>query len=521
MEKLLSPPPAETIEQTVVNDAVVDADFLKDLGFDVETRETTLAELREIYGARIFRYGQYSGTVADMEAMCPAFGEKLEQGTAAAMAWLEANDQPEQLLDDDEELESPDDDAKLTQDAEQVADKKPQQDESDSNAQPPKEYLPVVTPNKPDNNYETETLIPKLFVVPEKRAYTNDVQAIYEPEQVQEASIATEVDSSIRLSSIEPQETSESEDTVTLHAATTEQVASKFVDIASAETMQHESVVELAVERQEFGPAEAPVLQQSQETELSHEEGAVNVDEPKLLDESYSIPAILPKESEHIIGTDTAKDNSEAVESNYWYADESPEDTEQSAEEVFLDAFEADETFADEPSGVERSAAFVSEAPSALSEIIAMELEENDTTAPEVVAEITQILSELTEQPPNSELETNVTEVYHRVAVVMHAMENLEKARSKEQCTAALEELRTALVELLLQLGYEDAELTARRMLRQYDIATIKKYIATMMRTFLTVRAKETNPMSLTSKIQMPYHLYGAHAVRMVVNLVA
>lgn len=524
MEKLLSPPPLETTEQIADSDAGVDASFLMELGIDVGVREATLVELKEVYGARIFRYGQYMGTVADMKASCPAFGETLQQGTAAAMAWLEANDQPEQLLEDDEDLESKNDETKLLDETAQIADEKPQNDEADSHTQPTKAYRPVATPDAHDNTHDTEVIIPNLFVVPESREYTNDVQVIYEPEQVQEAPIATEVDSSIPLPNIEPQETVEDSEARSVHAVATEHADTEVFEVTDHEaTMQNDIATGYVMEiRDAKHSAVVPTLHNERENDQPSVVSADAAYEPEFIDESYTVPVVPIGEGEQITIPDAAEYPAETTELNYWHVEEAAHEPEDSVDEVSLGALTEKQEVTTRPrSETERSVVSMREMPTALGEIVAMELEENDTTTREVMGEVTRAMAELTEQPPRGESETNMTAVYHQVAATMHAIEVLEKAHSKEECKVALEELRTKLVELLLQLGYEDAELAAQRMLRQYDIATIKKYIATMMRTFLTVRAKELKPVSLKSTMQMPYHLYGAHAVRMVVNLAA
>ncbi len=69
-----------------------DDDFLKDLGFNPENRETTLNELEAMFGGRIFHYDDArTGTVRVMASLCPAFYDILEQGTPSAAAWLIAN----------------------------------------------------------------------------------------------------------------------------------------------------------------------------------------------------------------------------------------------------------------------------------------------------------------------------------------------------------------------------------------------------------------------------------------------
>lgn len=146
---------------------------------------------------------------------------------------------------------------------------------------------------------------------------------------------------------------------------------------------------------------------------------------------------------------------------------------------------------------------------------------EQDGAVHEASPEVGEIVAQLVGQSPNSQPEATVDILYMQADATIRKVENLERARTAEDCRESLEDLRMELATLLQQLGYTDADAVAERLTKQYDIATLKKYIAVLMRSFLMAQTKNEKTKSARSKVHVPYHRYGAKAVQMVVSLVS
>lgn len=103
---------------------------------DMESYDQNFARLVEHFGSRVFRYGGYSGTVADMIA-CPPFQDQVEAGFDAAVAWLEAHDGQGDAEESDDD-EAPVEDELFGLDAESQLEESPPETEN-SYAQPERE----------------------------------------------------------------------------------------------------------------------------------------------------------------------------------------------------------------------------------------------------------------------------------------------------------------------------------------------------------------------------------------------
>lgn len=197
-----------------------------------------------------------------------------------------------------------------------------------------------------------------------------------------------------------------------------------------------------------------------------------------------------------------------AHENNEFDGDEASEETDEYAQEEPL---ETAEVTTDITSNAEDQI-------QPFEQVIVMEQQEDEASSS--ISETRELVVELTGQEPETITEIESPKVYHYADETIRRIEILEQAQTAAECKEAVEGLHDELVLLLEHLGYSDAETIAERLTKQYDLATLKKYIAILLRASLLMQTKDEKPTASPAASQLPYHLYGAQAVRMVVRFV-
>ncbi|MFZ1301863.1 MAG: hypothetical protein WAQ27_04810 [Candidatus Microsaccharimonas sp.] len=463
-----SPFDQEVISDTNI-DVEIDAEFLKDLGFNIETRQQIKAELKERFAGRIFHYGPYSGTVDEMEA-CPMFEEMLERGVEAAADWLETNDETKKKnTEEDASEDKPDESANLFAQPE---------DDSESTVEPKLEKT---------HSEQADASLSKPEATKIKKTKTAEVA-----KSVEVTEVTVEPPTRLKIETIMP--------TIVLVAE------SKQTDEATVE-----------FEAPKVVAAEEPVVEIDTKTE------------PVLEVETFHIPIIedeQPKPEPVLFESPVELE----IEPIVVARDEQIFEKEQVIEEEELDLeYEGgseieskslfvlpdfNEVYGDED---EPNPEVLTQIP-VLPELVEIG-ESSEASEPSLQPEIIELVIDLVAAHPDIETEAPPEVIYDQAITVLRTIRVLETAVTAAECREALQAIREALASLLTQLGYADTSPIVERLMRQYDIATLKMYIETLAQAVRT--AERIKPSTVLKKIRSAteYYRYGAQAVRMVVRV--
>lgn len=542
MEKLNSPPPVvETDPVDTTPDLGFSDDLLKDIGLNNEIdREEVLSQLETMYGGQVFKYGPYQGTVRDIADLCPAFNSVLKQGDVAAIAaWLEANNETSEEEEPKEELIDDE-----SQDKEEVDEK----DENLKQTDEKKEEQQVPEPKQEKSEKEELKTLQKLEETSELEAVEsteieNEDVATLNP--VQESENRTEAP--VEIIKQDVQDISESE-LVSEKATITEDQSPKesiLEDVVSSPENISEIIVDepIAIENEiEITPEPENIVSEAEETDINIEnEAKLPTNELESIEGSIAELAqpiegdepegVLPHESIEEIIPEIPKEYFEETEFQY----EKPAIFENS--EI---NFDLEETLIkeDPPTLIDMALELEQESElepkleldpnSETGELVNIinEDQENIFDSTELVPEITEIISELTQEVPKIELDDKAEshfefeplQIYQQAYSVVKKIELLEKARTAEECKEALKDLRIELADLLQKFGYTEYDYLVERLIQSYDVATLKKYMAAMMQKIIKSRKAKVRRNRQT-KI-LPARKYGSTAVRRVINLI-
>ena len=495
-----------------------DADYLRELGYDPETRSDTLDALNTLYGDRVFHYEPYFGTVADMEARCPDFGEKLEQGVAAASEWLETNDQPQQIEEDDEtELANAEDDTtRSVQEVEET--KEPKEVSLKRETKEQESAGDTERPADDEVRHSAKVREPEVSV---GREYTPEatVVEVHTPEHSETIGallqVAVDADrgngAALPLAdTVRERETSEPQEQASLEVIDSIHVGS-FAVRASDDSQQ--------------SPRYA-LRQVIEFPQVVANELATASDDDMPLPKS---PSQISDAVEQIVeGEDVAV-------TDFWYAGDvvaseeqsssvTAEGTELAAEMTVVGTADDNAPVLDVPLNLAPSVPEVDDVLPKFSDVLMAEQREtpSDSEVPlAVLPEAVAVVTELIGQEPDVPVAVEIAGLYEQSDNVGRAIEQLQRAQTVEDCNESLNELRIELAILLRALGYTNAESMAEKLIKKYDVAALKSYIAALMYAFQVAEAKDEKSAVSQAGVQVLYHLYGAHAVRMVVNLVS
>lgn len=546
MERPASYAPAEAIESADSAESDFDFDdFLNEMGVDLETRDATLVELEATYGGRVFRYGQYTGTVADMAVSCPAFRDILEQGVGAATSWLESNDEPEAEEDEDEKIvaDGAEDETPQSEEPQQAEQSKEVQSTVDDrnhsainipqdiqhpndktenetpDASTYSEAMPDTTPIGQHTLQHDAPVVSREIIDP-----NSEVNVTYDPvvqNTVEQLESITPANSSEPQVEVEPQfgDVPNANPASVNNELVQSVEADDLAKFMSSDAVVEEAAVEQPVVVNESVDAVAP---------FAKNEYTVNNDKVALAGADYKgdvyedSVAHLQDDEPVVNATAVAVKEAPLDEVDFWHGSDSAQELygeEQQPGEMMTTYDDASIDIAREnnnfvPNSMTEQDTNISE----IDEALAVEPSEGTDEARPVPPEVVEVIAELTGQIPDELPEVRTIDLYVQANATVRAIEVLEKARSAEDCKEALEVLRVELETLLQRLGYADAQAMAERLTRHYDIASLKKYIMLLSRTFLLEQMKDEKPQTLPVKPDVPYHRYGAQAVRMVVD---
>ena len=530
MEKLNSPPPvAETKPEDENSNLEFSDDLLKDIGINTEVnREETLSQLEVMHGGRVFAYGQYSGTVREIADSCPAFNFVINNGVEAAAAWLEANDEVEEISEDEPEdneelVEEPESkkEADKIQEEQQTSEKEPEKIEKKTEKKLEKETPEITEPVKLVEVKKDEDIT--SIATKESEAKNKDValknkEDFKEPNKIEIKAETIEVAKDQNL----------------------EEAVDRVEEVTSNPELEFEDILDSSENMPEIIEDEPEVLEDKLTENIENE---AKISETEEIEPSKPIkkPAleivqpldkIEPKE----------KQNLELIE------EVAPESTEQTLEETEIQ--DEEPVISENPEKVlDSEEALVEEdQPTIIDRVLESELEQQsepelelqpDDSIPEVgelvdiinedqenvfdttelVPEITEIISELTQEVPKIELdeEFEPIQIYQQASSVIKKIELLEKARTAEECKEALKDLRIELADLLQKFGYTEYDYLVERLIQNYDVATLKKYMAAMMQKIIKSRKAKVRRDRQTKVL--PARKYGSLAVRNVINL--
>lgn len=493
MEPFGGRPTFETVNEA--SHIELDDDFLKEIGFDVEGREQTLSQLESMFGERVFRYGEYTGTVNDMASSCPAFGDILEQGAPSAAAWLEANDEPVQERQETQETVEEE-----TGELELPALRKGVDGEPDS--EPAEKPATRVVEASPEKEAEPDTSEPNVIhVEPEKPSPLNLVQA--------------EVIEPLEKSDDAPEGTSEAappKESVTAP----EQVGVTRKQVADSDKPNQ---TEQLSSKKDFAQQIPDVGVESIAAAEEHIEMLIVQDE-----------VVLPSAAEHEqLGLLVAEDEISEIDLNEQrYSAPDPDrvtNHDETDEHFSLTDFllEADEEFDSYNEVTPEDLEILGSVP-VLENQIDRSLIEHSVGTGEVEpihTEVVELLTRIIPEIPEINIELN-DEVLVGVALqatsTLEAIKVLEKASTAEECREALGQVREELVNLLARLGYEDADIIAERLLKQYGLQTLTTYIMRLLNILSSSQELLSHQAVRVASAISPRH-YGVHAVRSIVNL--
>jgi hypothetical protein len=532
MEKLNSPPPvAETKPEDENSNLEFSDDLLKDIGINTEVnREETLSQLEVMHGGRVFAYGQYSGTVREIADSCPAFNFVLNNGVEAAAAWLEANDEPEETTEDESEnneelVEEPDEKEKedeKTQEEQQTSEKEPEKIEKKTEKKLEKEIPEITEPLKLVEVKKDEDIT--SIATKESEAKNKDValknkEDFKEPNKIEIKAETIEVAKDQNL----------------------EEAVDRVEEVTSNPELEFEGILDSSENTSE-------IIENENEVSEIEEPEAIQKDEAKAVPaESIKKPAlelvkpldeIEPKETQKLeLIKEVTPESIKNVFEETKIPDEEPFILENP--EIMLDSEEAlveeeQPTIIDRVLESELEQQSEPELEIQLNDLnskagelvdIINEDQENVFNTIELVPEMSEIISELTQETPKVELSMQVelnqdfepTQIYQQASIVIKKIEILEKARTAEECKEALKGLRLELADLLQKFGYTEYDYLVERLIQNYDVATLKRYMAAMMQKIIKSRKTKSHRNRQTKDLSA--RKYGSPAVRNVINL--
>ncbi len=524
-----------------------------------KTYEETMNELEEHFGGRVFTYGSYSGTVRDL-SKCPAFMRQVDGGFEAACDWLLAHDG--QGVEEDEE-ETPTDDAEAGE-SEKATDTK----ETEKSTPPVEEKKPEPTAQvKSDEPTSIKTETPPVTsqtpvetVVSERSAGKEVVEVPSQPQsheirdESQQAS--AEATTEIFTQPMIPASDTQNEQPESVAPLTTEEVVSEYdasdtsdpVPVPIIETSVTTSPVEsldatdmvdiprVTVEQVEVPPsqplAEQPeqiepiVFEDVQQDDVYDTEFKVEVGAADSIDE----PETLVAEPELEFVSDPDPDSNVELQSVIYDSEETLPSTDTTLESVkdtvvretvriILDETMSDETETTMIEQVLASQATDIETESVLDDVI------EELYEPQPLDEITlEFISDMVGDAPNEKVEDDSVapvQIFQRAAVVAYRIDRLSAATTASECHEELNLLRVELINLLKLVGYTNPEQVAEELLHRYDVASLRKFMKSLIRTVtISQGVKVSSAHTRVESVMMNYQ-YGSRAVRMSVVLAA
>ncbi len=558
MTETLQPESSFVAENELTDEQLYAASFENN-----DETEAALVQLEVEFGDRIFNYKSYSGTVAQLYSSCPAFPIVLAKGYDYARNWLEGNDQPAEDTpdsneDDNTEPDSepdadesgsvgniePDvkaDDTRAVAEAESARDISGKTSEANVATRSPgsgeatKALQAAVIARREGAKQRESTALSAPLVEKKQSKSDSGVQLIAERDERNDSSVkVVPADDQSKLQEAQPQVTEIIESHIDNKAG---------VDSSSELLPEHtpelaKLPIQPAVEVTRIGeidgdannePTPNDGLEQLDgyilhdqpalhvPTEFIGEVLTVDVTEPRsdqveLTESQEAEPrAAVIETTERVEIVDTIDDESDIIP----FSDIA---TQEGITEEY-DVAEEDPAVARTHEMLELYESNMDE-PSVETEIGVADIEdvtENYEDAALPVQEVIEVMEEITGELPDLLPEEIPLETVRQISKLEQGIHKLETARTAKECHEALVVIRVELASLLSLLGYDNAGAIAERLVQQYDMATLKNYLAQLMRLLESRRSKSI--MTRQMRLKPLHRRFGIHAVGRVVLL--
>ena len=466
--------PVENNTQEVEVDGISNDEFLQFIGVDPEKRTNTLNQLESNFGDRVFHYGQYSGTVAEM-MKCPVFYDKLQEGFDAAVGWLLEYDEPQEETDEaDLVAEDPENKHELI---DTDVDSRQAQEHSEKgevvklhSLSPEKDFEKTV-----DKSTRKDIAVKKsIETKPDfRRSAIDKVIPIEYTERI-----------APNVERVNPVLKEVLEKTVVAEASelSVEQVEQKpDTAIEAIQPVEAETIETPEITIENVEPVQSEVIEkQERSSSIEPQEGlsTFSIPQTSLVELPIDLPVINEDEAEPFVAIQETEVSSSAMSLEQMLPME-----EEPIFDLTSEVQEQTEQY-DEPI----------ESVSIIETVIAL-----TDKVPELVADI---------EPEK---------VYYQAEAITQKIKVFETLTTAEECKDALDALRAELELLLAHLGYKNAEEIAMNLLRQHDFKTLVEYMTVLKRSVTQSYGFASAPRRIL-KALMPYHWYGTLAVRSTVT---
>jgi len=461
-------------------DGISDDEFLKSIGVNPEMRSEVLSDLESYFGNRVFHYGQYSGTIDEMQK-CPVFYDKLEEGFEAAASWLLEYDEAQVDLHEVEEY---------VEDATTM-----EVGGSDSSGN----MLRVEDDDKVHVVVETKNISPvKAKAVPVLEKAKNKSDTVINKKVEVGPTSSEKV-----MATDQPVTQVPYEDLLVFEKDTVEKVPIMQSNEEAYVVDADFTPVAKIAEPQKIEIPSMPIatFEAIKPEKIVYEDAPIQTDSSTQAEEHvqdltiFSIPTIV-----------TAPDTPDTMEP---YADiDLPAKAIHIQEASDIEPIAVSHTL-QEVLLKEEEALIVQPSQAQDTYIQAIE--------PVEAASIVETVTTLTDTVPDVLATVEPQKVYDQAEVIIQKINVFETLTTAEECRDAVDGLRGELELLLAHIGYTDAGMIAMNLLKQHDTKTLVEYMTLLKRGILQTHSVVSAPRRILRAI-MPYHRYGTHAVRSTVT---
>lgn|GEM_PF-5864174 len=474
-----------------------------------QTFEEIVAEVEAYFGGRVFTFKSYSGTAAEIAALCPMAKMAFMRGAEFAISFLEKFDGTPEPKKEEEPAEEPaeaEEEAALQQpiDTKQKPDARYAVQEKETEIALAKTNVAQVaismvmreakTPEplsvQADVTERAPLPQPVVFVEqkPVKRAKaeaktlkTHERQPVVEiPEPVATVTEPVKAKGPVGKEVVEQSRTDAAPVRESIVATVDDELVGEIIPVLEMEETIMELDAELSDDKEAIGEEDAVTPEQSLTEFLEFAK-----DEPEESDDM----------TEDVIGESSLFESaeSESVQEEAIMEEASTESQEATATDIY-------EMIA-EQLGIEHTEPSATEAPDE-------QFERSAEVVP--VAPLLTIVEEIIDVSEEAQ-----PEMKQYLVEVVRSIEVLKWSRTAEECQEAVSGLKANLTRLFEALGYDDPELTAMALLEQYDIESIDKVMAVALKI---ARSKRTAHMPRLASLRRL--LIGRHVVRLLFGAV-
>lgn len=466
--------PVESNTQEGEVDGISDEDFLKSIGVNPEKRSDILNQLESYFEDRVFHYGQYSGTIAEM-VKCPVFYDKLEEGFDAAVSWLLEYD----------ELQEETDKANLLAE--------------DSGSE--SESIDTDIDSRQTQGHGEKVEIVELPSLPLKKVLGKTVEKTTSKNVAVKKS--NETKPGVRDGVAE------------------KIVSSEYVERLVTNVERVIPVVKGVLEKTVVAEATEPIVERIEqkpdiviEAIQPVEPGTIEPSEVIIKDTEPIQAEVVEKQQEPLFIE--PQENISTFLIPQTSIVETPKEMPVS-KEVDAEAFVTIQETEVAPSPIRLEQMLPAEDEPVANQLIEVEGQVEQSTDSIGAVSIIETVIALTNKVPEVITDIEPDKVYYQADEITQKIKVFETLTTAEECRDALDSLCGELELLLTHLGYKNAEEIAMNLLRQHDIKMIAEYMTVLKRSISQSYNTHNAPHRIV-KALLPYHRYGSHAVRSTVT---